>query len=96
MSASGLIYSLVSRGHETVLSSYSAFAGNFPSVSLDVFVKLTQVLHRCNLSKMFGQYGTMNFNFYTFVKDGFVFLVMVDTSVQIIIFSMKPGLQSSS
>lgn len=36
MSASGLIYALVARGHETILSSYSAFAGNFPSVALDV------------------------------------------------------------
>ena len=36
MSATGMIYALVSRGHETVLSSYSAFAGNFPSVALDV------------------------------------------------------------
>ena len=57
---------------------------------------LTKVLHRCNLSKMFGQYGTMNFNFYTFVKEGFVFLVMVDTTVQIMIFSTRPESQSSS
>lgn len=38
MAATGLIYSLVSRGHETILSSYSAFAGNFPSVALDVLL----------------------------------------------------------
>jgi len=36
MAATGMIYSLVSRGHETILSSFSAFAGNFPSVALDV------------------------------------------------------------
>jgi hypothetical protein len=36
MSATGLIYSLVSRGHETILSSYSAYGGNFPNVALDV------------------------------------------------------------
>jgi hypothetical protein len=36
MSATGLIYALVSRGHETILSSFSAYAGNFPSVALDV------------------------------------------------------------
>lgn len=38
MAVTGLIYSLVSKGHETVLSSYSAFAGNFPSVALDVLL----------------------------------------------------------
>ena len=42
---------------------------------------------------MFGQYGTMNFNFYTYVKEGFVFLVMVDTTVPQLIFSIKPELQ---
>jgi hypothetical protein len=33
------------------------------------------------MSKTFGQYGTANYNFYTYTKEGFVFLVMVDSSV---------------
>ena len=37
MQSSVMIYSLVARGHETVLSSYSMHAGNFPSIALDVF-----------------------------------------------------------
>lgn len=51
----------------------------------------TQVLRRCNLSKTFGQFATANYNFYTFVKEGFVFLVMVDAGVGIFSLSIKPG-----
>ena len=41
MQAKGLIYSLVARGHETVLSSFSPFAGNFQNFALDVnFVRI--------------------------------------------------------
>jgi hypothetical protein len=29
------------------------------------------------MAKTFGQYGTANYNFYTFIKDGIVFLAMV-------------------
>ena len=36
------------------------------------------------MAKTFGQYGTANYNFYTFIKDGLVFLVMVEASVKII------------
>ena len=83
MQTAPLIYSLVSRGHETILSSFSMHAGNFPSIALDV-------LKKCNLSKTFGQYATQNYCFYTFVKDGFVFLVMVEARVKFtFIFSTK-------
>jgi len=40
-----------------------------------------KVLKKCNLGKTFGQYGTANYNFYTYVKEGFVFLVMVESTV---------------
>jgi hypothetical protein len=33
------------------------------------------------LAKTFGQFATANYNFYTFVKEGLVFLVMVDSTV---------------
>ena len=90
MQSAPLIYSLVSRGHETILSSFSMHAGNFPSIALDV-------LKKCNLSKTFGQYATQNYCFYTFVKDGFVFLVMVEARVHFtLIFSTKPESLSAS
>ncbi len=45
------------------------------------------------MSKTFGQYGTANYNFYHFIKEGLVFLVMVDSNVNIILiltnYSMK-------
>jgi hypothetical protein len=48
------------------------------------------------MAKTFGQYGTANYNFYTYTKEGFVFLVMVDSTVNLYLFSMKPELQSPS
>lgn len=36
MQTSAMIYALVARGHETVLSSFSMHSGNFPSIALDV------------------------------------------------------------
>ena len=42
---------------------------------------ILQVLRKCNMAKTFGQYGTANYNFYTYTKEGFVFLVMVDSTV---------------
>jgi hypothetical protein len=42
------------------------------------------------LQRTFGQFATANYNFYTFVKEGFVFLVMVDAAVRIFFMcSMK-------
>lgn len=49
----------------------------------------TQVLQKTNLGKTFGQYVTANYSFYTFVKDGFVFLVMVESAVPTVPYSMK-------
>lgn len=42
---------------------------------------LIQVLGKTNMSKTFGQYVTANYSFYTFVKENFVFLVMVESAV---------------
>ena len=36
-----------------------------------------QVLAKTNLSKTFGQYATANYSFYSYVKERFIFLVMV-------------------
>lgn len=33
------------------------------------------------MNKTFGQFAKANYNFYTFIKEGFVFLVMVECSV---------------
>ena len=48
------------------------------------------------MSKTFGQYGTSNYIFFTYSKDGFIFLVMTDPSVDFYIFSMRLGLQLTS
>lgn len=69
-----LIYALVARGNDTILCSYSPHTGNFEQVALDV-------LKRLNLSKMYGQYGTAKYNFYSFTKENYVFLVMVEVEV---------------
>ena len=49
-------------------------------------------MSKTNYSKTFGQYVTANYNFYTFVKEKIVFLVMVESNVSISIFSTKPEL----
>ncbi len=54
-----------------------------------------QVLHKVNMSKNFGQYGTANYNFYTSIKEGYVFLVMVESDVSASLFSTKLELPSS-
>jgi hypothetical protein len=65
-----LIYALVARGNDTILCNYTPFSGNFEQIALDV-------LKRLNLSKMYGQFGTAKYNFYSFIKENYVFLVMV-------------------
>lgn len=42
-----------------------------------------KVLGKTNMSKTFGQYVMANYTFYTFVKDRNVFLVMVESAVNI-------------
>lgn len=32
-----MIYSLVARGHETVLATHTNFSGNFQNIAMDVF-----------------------------------------------------------
>ncbi len=50
------------------------------------------------MAKTFGQYGTANYNFYTYIKEGFVFLVMVDSTVFhiMIFYSTKQESRSPS
>ena len=48
-----------------------------------------QVLAKTNLSKTFGQFATANYSFYTFVKDRFIFLAMVETNVLPFLRSMR-------
>lgn len=69
-----LIYALVARGNDTVLCNYTPFSGNFEQIALDV-------LRRLQLSRMYGVYGTARHNFYSYIKDGYVFLVMVEVEV---------------
>ena len=73
-SEAALIYALVSRGNSKVLCEYMPHSGNFQQVALDV-------LKRLNLSKSVGQFGTANYNFYSYTKDSYVFLVMVGSEV---------------
>lgn len=40
MAATGVIYSLVSRGRDTILSDFSAFGGNFELAAQDVIYSL--------------------------------------------------------
>ena len=54
-------------------------------------VELIKVLAKTNMSKTFGQFATANYCFYTFVKEGFVFLVMVESSVPHFLSSTKQG-----
>lgn len=48
-----------------------------------------QVLAKTNLSKTFGQFATANYSFYTFVKDRFIFLAMVESNVLPFLRSMR-------
>lgn len=54
MQANGLIYSLVSRGHQTILSSYSAYGGNFPSYAIDVLSSLFRYYINATCLKLLG------------------------------------------
>jgi hypothetical protein len=65
-----LIYTLVARGNDTVLCNYTPFTGNFEQIAMDA-------LKRLNLSKKYGQFGTARYNFYSYNKENYVFLVMV-------------------
>jgi hypothetical protein len=69
-----LIYALVARGNDTVLCNYTPHKGNFEQIAMNV-------LKRLDLSKMYGQFGTAKYNFYSFNKDKYVFLVMVEVEV---------------
>lgn len=81
MAATGVIYSLVSRGRSTILSDFSTFGGNFELATQDVTYSLIQILARTNLEQTFGQFVTKDYCFFTFTKDRYVFLVMVDSAV---------------
>jgi hypothetical protein len=48
-----------------------------------------QVLAKTNLSKTFGQFATANYSFYTFVKERFIFLAMVESNVLLFPYSMR-------
>ena len=72
-----MIYALVSRGKDVVLSDFTPFSGNFPSVALDVLIIIIKVLKKSDINKTFGQFATAQYVFYTYVKDRFIFLVMV-------------------
>ena len=69
-----LVYALVARGNQSVLSSYTSYKGNFEQVSL-------QVLRRLNLNRSIGEFATANYKFYSLIKEGFVFLVMAGSDV---------------
>ena len=72
-----LVYSLVSRGNDTVLSEYTMHKGNFQQISL-------QVLKRLNLNRQIGEFVTANYKFYSLVRSGYVFLVMAGADVGLI------------
>lgn len=93
MSSLSMIYSFIAR-EQVVLTDYTSESGNFSQVALEVSLFFIQVLSKTNFSKTFGQYATANYCFYTFIKDRFVFLVMVKSSVIIFLVSMKQELQS--
>jgi hypothetical protein len=69
-----LVYSLVSRGNDTVLSEHTTHKGNFQQISL-------QVLKRLNLNRQIGEFVTANYKFYSLVRSGYVFLVMAGSDV---------------
>jgi hypothetical protein len=80
-----LIYALVARGNDAVLCNYTPFTGNFEQIALDV-------LKRLNLSRMYAQFGTAKYNFYSYIKENYVFLVMVETEVSKTLCSTKCAL----
>lgn len=49
-----------------------------------------------DMNKIFGRFVTNDYSFLTYVKDGLVFLVMVEAGVEMIVLSTKIGLQSAS
>lgn len=49
-----MIYSLVSRGHETVLANYTNFSGNFQNIAMDVVLNLFRFLKNATLGRLSG------------------------------------------
>jgi hypothetical protein len=47
-----MIYSLVSRGHETVLANYTNFAGNFQNIAMDVVLNIFRFLKNAILGRL--------------------------------------------
>lgn len=72
MAQTRIIYSLVSRGRESILSSYTEDRGNFDLAALEV-------LKKCRLQENgYDRFSVMPYMFYTLAQEGFIFLVMVD------------------
>lgn len=72
MTQTRIIYSLVSKGRKSILSSYTEDHGNFDLAALEV-------LKKCRLQEDgYDRFSVMNYMFYTLAHSGFLFLVMVD------------------
>lgn len=78
-----VVYALVSRGNDTVLTDNTVVddkGGNFKTYSL-------QALKKINMNRKMGAFITANFKFYIYNKDGYAFLLMCGSDVQLYIFS---------